>query len=152
MFNLRFLSRSRFGRRGSILLILGVFDMIFGWSISSPTTEQATSAATVWRQHYLPLWVWGGGWIVVGIFLIFQAFLRHDALGYSLAICQKVIWGLVGITSWMFGGVDRGWVSGIVWLVFATMIGIISGWSEPPRRPTSTEEITHDLGPMGTDQ
>jgi hypothetical protein len=148
MLSFRFLSRSRFGRRGSILLILGAFDVVYGLSLIAPGHDGLTSPATIWRQHYLPLWVWGGGWIVVGIVLLVQAAMHNDVLGYTLAICQKVIWGLVSITSWMFGGVERGWLVGIIWFVFATMIAIISGWPEP-MTAAETEEITHDLGPMG---
>lgn len=146
MVSFRFLSRSRFGKRGSILLILGWFDLVYGWALIQPGRDGANSPSTIWRQHYFPLWVWGGGWIIVGIVLLVQAAMRNDVLGYTLAICQKVVWGLVSITSWMFGGVERGWLSGIIWFVFALMIGIISGWAEPPHAVQS-EEITADLGP-----
>jgi hypothetical protein len=88
------------------------------------------------------VWVWGTGWLLVGFLLLFYALRRHDAVGYTSAIGWKIVWGLTTFASWAFGGVDRGWVASIIWLTFAGVVGVISGWPEPVRMGAPT-------GPLG---
>jgi hypothetical protein len=130
----------RIGRRGAILLILSVVDIAYGASLIGPSADSLGSAAVVWREHFAPLWVWGGVWLVVAAILIVSAFLRNDAIGYLTATVLKISWSLTSFASWMFGGVDRGWVSSIIWLVVAAMVWVIAGWPEPsPVMPTDEE-------------
>jgi hypothetical protein len=121
----------RIGRRGAILLILAVVDIAVGLSMIGPTSETAGLAATRWREHYAPLWVWGVGWLVIAAILIVSAFLRNDRFGYAAAIGWKIAWSATTLASWIIGGVDRGWVSSIIWAVVAGMIVVIGGWPEP---------------------
>lgn len=123
--------RRRLGRRGSILLILAVIDVAFGLSLIGPSAEALNSRSTVWREHFAPTWAWGSAWLFVGAILCVSAFMRHDATGYAAAIGWKITWGVITLASWLFGGVERGWVGAIIWFVFAGMIVIISGWPEP---------------------
>lgn len=131
----------RVGRRGKILLILAVIDVAYGLSLIAPPADPS-SAATRWREIFLPLWVWGALWLVVAAILAVSAFMRHDAFGYSAAIGIKVIWALTTLVSWAFGGVPRGWVAAIIWLTFAEMVWIIAGWPEPYEPDLSTKR-TH---------
>lgn len=121
----------RIGRRGAILLILAVIDVAYGMSLIGPASETLGSAATVWRQHYAPLWVWGAGWLVIAAILIVSAFLRNDRFGYAAAIGWKIAWSVSTLASWIVGGVPRGWVSSIIWAVVAGMVMVIAGWPEP---------------------
>jgi hypothetical protein len=125
----------RIGRRGAILLILAVIDIAYGMSLVGPASETLGLAATIWREHYAPLWVWGVGWLVIAAILIVSAFLRNDRFGYAAAIGWKIAWSLTTLASWIVGGVERGWVSSIVWAVVAGMIVVIAGWPEPTRSP-----------------
>jgi hypothetical protein len=125
----------RIGRRGAILLILAVIDIAYGMSLVGPASETLGLAATIWREHYAPLWVWGVGWLVIAAILIVSAFLRNDRFGYAAAIGWKIAWSLTSLASWIVGGVERGWVSSIVWAVVAGMIVVIAGWPEPTRSP-----------------
>jgi hypothetical protein len=125
----------RIGRRGAILLILSVIDIAYGLSLIGPASETLGLAATIWREHYAPLWVWGVGWLVIAAILIVSAFLRNDRFGYAAAIGWKIAWSLTSLASWIVGGVERGWVSSIVWAVVAGMIVVIAGWPEPTRSP-----------------
>jgi hypothetical protein len=125
----------RIGRRGAILLILAVIDIAYGMSLVGPASETLGLAATIWREHYAPLWVWGVGWLVIAAILIVSAFLRNDRLGYAAAIGWKIAWSLTALASWIVGGVERGWVSSIVWAVASALGVIIAGWPEPNRTP-----------------
>lgn len=128
---------SRVGRRGSILIILAIVDVAYGYSLIGPSSDALGTAAITWRQHFAPLWVWGGVWLAVAAILIVSAFLRNDAIGYLAAIVLKIGWSLTTLLSWLFGGVERGWLSAIVWMVVAAMVWVIAGWPEP----TSTTPI-----------
>jgi len=130
----------RIGRRGAILLILAVVDIAYGASLIGPSSDALGSAALVWREHFAPLWVWGGVWLVVAAILIVSAFLRNDAIGYLAATGLKISWSLTTLASWLFGGVDRGWVSSIIWMVVAAMVWVIAGWPEPTNPPPIDEE------------
>lgn len=121
----------RLGRRGSILLFLALIDFAYGFSLIGPSAEQLSLATTRWREHYAPVWVWGLGWVLTGVVLLFYAFRRHDAVGYTVAIGWKVMWTLTTFASWAVGGVERGWVGALSWAVVAGMVYRISGWAEP---------------------
>ncbi|MFL6109949.1 MAG: hypothetical protein ACJ786_01130 [Catenulispora sp.] len=123
----------RIGRRGAILLILAVIDVSYGLSLIGPPRETLSMAVMRWREHYAPLWAWGIGWLVIAAILIVSAFLRNDRFGYAAAIGWKIAWSLTTLASWIVGGVDRGWVSSIIWAVVAGMIVVIGGWPEPHR-------------------
>lgn len=121
----------RIGRRGGFLLLLSMIDVGYGASLIGPTADTLGLPTTLWRESYAPLWVWGTGWLVVAMILIVTAFLHNDTIGYSAAIGWKIVWGLTTLASWLFGGVTRGWVSTIIWMVVAGMVAVVSGWPEP---------------------
>lgn len=120
----------RIGRRGTILLILAFIDFAYGASLIGPSSEALSTASVRWREHFAPTWAWGGAWLLVGAILLVSAFMKHDVIGYVAAISLKIIWGLVTLASWILGNVPRGWIGAIIWLVFAAMVGVISGWPE----------------------
>lgn len=123
--------KARLGRRGTFLLLLAVIDVAYGYSLIGPSAEASTSSAVIWRQHFAPTLVWGGGWLLVGAILIVSAFMQHDAFGYATAIGWKILWSLMALLSWAFGDVDRGWVLAVIFGVFGGMVAVVSGWSEP---------------------
>lgn len=123
-------SRPKLGRRGSVLLVLGLFDVTNGWALLTLPPYLQQGAAAEWREHYAPSWLWGSLWLVVGVVLLVQMFQRRDMVAYSAAIGIKVLYALNAIASWAFGGVLRGWLSGLIWLAFAGMVYVISGWPE----------------------
>lgn len=122
-------------------MILAVVDFSYGYSFIGPSADSLALTATVWREHIAPLWVWGMGWLTVGAIMVVSAFLLHDAIGYAAAIWWKILWALTTMASWAFGGVDRGWLGGVVWVVVAAMVWDISGWTEPtqPQEPEVDE-------------
>jgi hypothetical protein len=128
---------ARLGRRGSILLILTVIDLAYGYSLIGPSSEAVSSASIAWRERFAPEWAWGTGWLVVGAVLPVAAFMKHDAFGYAAAIGWKILWSVVAMASTVFGGVGRGWVLAVIFGAFGAMVAVCAGWAEPviPREP-----------------
>jgi hypothetical protein len=127
--------RKRIGRRGGILLLFAVVDFAYGGSLLAPTAAATIGTAVGWRQHYAPIWVWGATWLFVGTVLMIGAFSRRDEFAYAVAIGWKIIWSLTSVASWLFGDVQRGWVSAFIWGFVAGIVGVISGWPEPVVAP-----------------
>jgi fatty acid desaturase len=134
----RVLSRSKLGYRGSFLLTLAVLDLLYGWSLINPSPEQLRSSAYEFRSHLLPTEAFGMVWIVVGIVLAMQAWIQKDRVGFTLAIAIKMVWAFIAFASFATGKVDQGWVSCAIWLIFAAMTIVVSGWPEPIRSHTVT--------------
>jgi hypothetical protein len=130
----------RIGRRGAILLLFAVVDFSYGASLIVPSADSLSLESTIWRQHYAPVWVWGAGWLIVSAILAVGAFMRNDDLAYAAAIGWKIIWALTTLASWVFGGVERGWVSTFIWGVVAGIVAVDSGRGEVPRRPEPATE------------
>lgn len=124
-------SRPRLGRRGSVLLVLGLIDVSIGWSLLTLPPEFRLGAAAEWRDHYAPNWLWVSLFFGTALVLFVQMFQKRDMVAYSVAIAVKVLYGLNVLASWAFGGVVRGWLGGLVWLAFAGMIFVVAGWAEP---------------------
>jgi hypothetical protein len=154
---MRVLSRSRVGYRGGFLLILSFVDVMYGWSLVDPSREARRAAAYVWRELYAPPWVWGGMWVLVGLVAFVSAFAEHDGVGYGAAIGWDVLWGLIAGASWVAGGVDRGWVTTVIWGAAAGWAALASSWAEPVKVTAVTalrmgEMDVPDLPDLGDDQ
>lgn len=132
--------RERLGRRGAILLVLAVIDFAYGISLIGPSSEAVSSASTIWREHFAPTWAWGSAWLVVGAVLTVSAFMKHDAIGYSAAIGWKIMWSLTSLLSWMFGGVDRGWIVAIIFGAFGGLVVVDAGRAEVTTPPSRQDE------------
>lgn len=128
--------RLSIGRRGIVLMIFGTFDLIYGWSLLRPPPGSAAAVAQLFRNQLIPAEVWAWAWVVAGVILIVQAFMKRDMVGYSVGIAIKISWAAQAFAGWAYGGISRGWVSGLVWLVFAGLVAVIAGWPEPVRWPT----------------
>ena len=124
--------RHRVGHRGSALLFFAVLDLVYCQALLSPSHEARRTAQLMFLAAVVPLWVWAILWGSVGVLCAVQAFRRRDQAAFTAAIGLKVMWGLVSLGGWLVGGVERGYVSAAVWLVFAAFVGIISSWPEPP--------------------
>lgn len=131
------------GRRGLALLFFATLDLIYGYSLAFPDPGTRRSAQFVWLASIGPLWAWAALWVAVGIVCFVFAPRTHDRIGFACAIFLKVLWGLVCLGSWIFGDVERGYVSAAIWLAAAGFVGVISGWAEPSRRgPTWTPQTS----------
>jgi hypothetical protein len=123
--------RIHVGRRGRVLLFFGCLDLIYAISLSVPDTETRGLAFFVWMVSIAPFWVWASSFAAVGAACVWQAFRRRDQIGFTAAICLKVCWGLISVGGWLFGGVERGYVSAAIWLGLAYLVWNLAGWAEP---------------------
>jgi hypothetical protein len=121
----------RIGRRGCTLGFLAVLDAVYALSLAKPPAEAAQSQTIRFISDIAPLWAWAGLWAVVGIGCAVGAFVRHDHWAFVAAVGLKVLWGSIFAVGWALNGLDRGWVSGVVWLAFAGFVFMVAGWPEP---------------------
>lgn len=119
------------GKRGRVLLFFGFLDLIYAVSLAAPDGQTRRGVFFTWLTDIAPTWAWSAGWAVVGVLCLWQAFCRRDAIGYAAAIYLKVAWGVVCLGAWLFGEVERGYVSAAIWLFLAYFVGNISSWPEP---------------------
>lgn len=124
--------RCRVGHRGATLIFFGLLDLIFCTSLLYPPRRERRSESLSWLAGILPLWAWGLMWGAVGVLCLWYAPRRRDQIGFAAAIGLKVLWGLVSLAGWLVGGVERGWLSVLVWLGFAYLVAVIGSWPEPP--------------------
>ncbi|MEU7741967.1 hypothetical protein [Nonomuraea sp. NPDC049158] len=122
--------RHRVGRRGCALLFFALLDLIYAASLlSAPTSGSYRFLADI-----LPLAAWAGLWAAVGLLCLAQAFMRTDRAAFAAAMLIKVVWGLVQFFGWLIAGLDRGYVSAVIWLALAAFVHVIAGWPEPARQ------------------
>lgn len=114
-----------------MLLFFGALDVVYAVSLTSPDAETRRAPLFVWLAELAPLWVWASAWGAVGAICLWQAFCRRDGIGYAAAISLKIGWGIVTLGGWLFGGVDRGYVSAAIWLGLAYAVSVIASWPEP---------------------
>lgn len=133
----------RIGRRGSALLFLSLLDVIYAINLAFPPEEAKLSAVFRFVQHTAPLPAWSALWLGVGIACFVGAFLRHDRWAFTAAMALKTLWGTTFLLGWLLLGLDRGYVSAIVWLALASWVYIISTWPEPdaPVVPVEAVEV-----------
>jgi hypothetical protein len=141
----RVLSRSRLGFRGAILLCLAIIDVIYGLTLALPSEETRRGSAYAWRAEFLPTEYWGALWILVGIFLVTQAWTVHKRAGYAVAIAIKSLWMVVCVGSWALGPVpaSQAFAIGGFACGFALLAFICSLWPEPMRSRTVTTMNDH---------
>jgi hypothetical protein len=135
---IRVLSNTRLGYRGTFLIGLAALDVFYGVSFMNPDSTTKLTPAYVWRDHIMPSPVYGLIWIVAGIIIGINAFMRQDRIGYGLAIAIKMGWAFLALISWISGNVHNGWVSVVIWGVFGYVTISESTRGEPLR----THEVT----------
>lgn len=124
--------RQRVGHRGSALLFFAVLDLVYCASLLFPSPRERHSPGLRFLADIVPLWVWAAAWGGVGLLCLSRSFRRRDAAAFAAAIGIKLLWAIVGMAAWLFGGVERGYLTTVVWLGFATLVAIIASWPEPP--------------------
>ncbi|HZX39513.1 MAG TPA: hypothetical protein VFF37_14490 [Streptomyces sp.] len=122
------------GRRGEALLFFALLDAVYCFGLLTP--PRPLTGQLAWMQGLLPLWVWAAAWGLVGALCLIFAFTpRRDTVAFTGAVAIKVTWGLLSLFGWMAGAVDRGYISAVVWLVFAYFVFRVAGGIPPPWRP-----------------
>lgn len=121
----------RLGRRGTFLLFLTLLDLLYALSLAFPPAEARQSASTRYVAAVAPLECWASLWLAVGLICAVGAFSRRDQWAFAAAAALKVLWGVTFAAGWLFAGLERGWVAGVIWLAFAAFVYLIASWPEP---------------------
>ncbi|MEV4846142.1 hypothetical protein AB0K20_23355 [Micromonospora matsumotoense] len=124
--------RRRVGHRGSALLFFALVDVVYCWSMIFPASPDQQGPWLRYLAGVLPLPVWGVAWGTVGLICLRAAFQRQDAGAFAAAVGIKALWATLALAAGVAGGVDRWYVTAVVWLAFAGFVGIIASWPEPP--------------------
>lgn len=131
----------RVRHRGAVLLALAAIDLIYGVGMVEMDAETRGLATYQYIGSVLPLPVWGGLWALVGVVCLVSAFRKSDRVAYMCAVYLKVFWGLTFLLGWILGEVPRGYVSTAIWLVFASVVLVVSTWPEPAERLDPAERL-----------
>lgn len=128
------------GRRGWVLLLIGVLWIITAWSVHQFPYPNWRPRAL---HEYLPRIVREGLWVLTGLVAIWSAFLRRpgaDRWGYFALIvmpAERVLsWflsGLIYLGGWL--PMPTVWLciaNMLVWLVVGLLLMIMAGWREDP--------------------
>lgn len=119
----------RIGRRGSYLLFLAMLDFLYGYSLIVVASQSRFQNPV---NLILPQQAWGVIWITVGIFCLWQAFVRLDRVAFTMSVTLKIAWAAVMGFSWLFTATNPlGWISAAIFLGFGVLTGIVSYWPEP---------------------
>lgn len=122
----------RIGRRGYALIFFGLLDLVYGWALTWPDQLTRSVPQNVYAGSLLPLRVWGAAWLAVGVVCLVQSVMRRDSVAFACAIFIKIAWALLAAVGWQTGNVPRGYLSAVIWLVFAGLVSVVASWPEPP--------------------
>lgn len=126
---------ARVGRRGSALLFFSMLDWVYAFSLLNPPEESTRLPSLMFVSRIAPLWVWACLWLIPAVLCLCQAWTRHDQVAFTSAIAIKVLWGTLYLIGWVVVGLDRAYVSLVIWWALAGFVAIIASWPEPPATP-----------------
>jgi len=142
---------SRLGRRGAVLLILGVIWFFIG--ISTITDPYAGGSRNQGLFHEaLPPWLRATLWIGTALLALSSAWRvagRRDDWGYMALILMPTVRAMSYLWAWLIDlfdgqGDPTGWLGAIVWGTVTILVYTISGWPETPKFvPPETEAAAH---------
>lgn len=127
------------GRRGASLLFFGLLDVVYCQALLFPTRTARNTSGYRFLADIMPLWAWAAMWGVVGVLCLVYAFRKRDQPAFAAAMGLKVLWGSVYVGGQWTGAVERGYVSAVVWLALAALVGLLSTWPEPTKEPRWTQ-------------
>lgn len=139
-FNVSRLIHRRNGRRRTLLGLLGLIWLLYGWAI-------ATSPGPNWQFGRLPSEVddflqnhWSGLlWAACGLVAICAAVLprKRDSYGFTALLGPPLLWSVLYSWSWFISlitswhGNPRAWVSALIWFFAVSVVFITAGWPDP---------------------
>lgn len=125
--------RCRLSQRGALLLIVGVVDLVYAFGLRSAPQETRVSATYAFYAALLPLWAWSALWACVGALCLTQAWTPRDRVAYTAAAGLLMLWAGLHVAAWIAGVLPRGYVLGVIWLLAATVVMIMSTVPRPDR-------------------
>jgi hypothetical protein len=125
----------RLGRRGAVLMLLGVVWLLIGaFQILQPPPP-ANRAGLYLLTLLAPYEWWGGVWIAASLAAVTAApRMASDTYGFVALMVPPWLWTLVNLAGWALGQAPRGWAAAMVYAALASMIMVVAGWPEPRTR------------------
>ena len=123
------------GKRGSFLLLSGLFYILIGLTyevVSTPTR----SAAFQWLPEAMTpqvlgvVWLVGGGASVV-IALVSRWASRLERVAFAALMFCPLVWTLIFVGATIMGTHPNGWLSGVMYGFFASTVWVVAGWDNP---------------------
>lgn len=150
---------NRLGRRGASLLILAGVYLLIGASILIADPEPDSSEVVIYQM--LPAPARAGIWWAAAGGAAWAATRRgpgRDGAGFVVVMVPLLIRALSHLwssASWLLSwigqepqiGTPHGWMTAAVWLGFAGLIVVISGWAEVPHGYAPPEQEEGGEGP-----
>jgi len=141
----------KLGRRGGVLLILGVIWFFIG--ISTITDPHAVGGGNQGLFHEaLPSWLRATLWIGTATAALSSAWRvagRRDDWGFMALILMPTVRAMSYLWAWLINlvgehGDPTGWLGFVVWGTLTILVYTISGWPESPKFvPPETEAAAH---------
>lgn len=151
----------RLGRRGVILMILGLVWVLTGVGIvANPVVREA--GVFIPHENLLPDMFRAAAWGLSGLVAVWAALRRRcdDTPGYIAIMVMPlertfsylVAYLIYVISGWLEPHVDsitqtgyeRGWIAAGTWFAVVTLVHIVAGWRESPSNfpmpPTANED------------
>lgn len=118
----------RIGRRGAWLLFLAFVDLLYGLGL--PELLRRPTSGLAFLTSLLPAQVWAGLWVAVAAACLIQAFVVRDRVAFSAGALLMMLWGMFHLVGWLLIDVPRGQIGAAIFLAFAGVTLLISGWRE----------------------
>lgn len=122
---------ARLGRRGSMLLLLGIVHMLIGFGVwIRPSSDVQGSFL-----NFMPDTVQAVGWILGGAIGVIWAFRRHDSAGWLALYVMPVLRFFSYMGAWFVwlvtgSGTASAWYVAVLHVPLVLMVLICSGWRE----------------------
>lgn len=142
---------SHLGRRGTVLLILGVIWFFIGLStITDPYAGVGRNQGLF--HETLPSWLRATLWMGTALLALSSAWRaagRRDDWGYMGLILMPIERAASYTWAWLIhltggNGDPSGWLGAVVWATIAILVYTISGWPETPSFILPIEEEEPD--------
>jgi hypothetical protein len=144
---------SRVGLRGTFLLLVAGFDLVYGWTrmIHPDPTFRAGRQYQLLSQIFpldsteASMTVWGMLWWFVAVIAGVSAFKKNDRWGFGAAIGIKVSWLFGNVYAWA-NGLDGGGGLVAVWVFVLAATILFSCISEASPAMDKLADDVHDTG------
>lgn len=123
-------------RRGAILLLDSIIFLVIGIAYLVLSFPHIATLPYVFAVHLMPFPGWGAGFVVVGLIGILSAFspTPYASIGFSVLSGWITLWASLGAMSAIFDGQPRGWLTALIFGVFAGNLMITSGFGHEAGR------------------
>ena len=87
----------------------------------------------------MPLQVWAWCWLACATVCTVQAFTKPDRAAFVVAAALQGAWGGAFIVGFFLYGLQRAWLSSIIYFILGGLTLIHSGWRENTPPPPEHE-------------